>query len=294
MTILVPATSANLGPGFDALGLSLKLHNEVKITTSAINSVSINGEGSDNVTLKKNNLFISIFNEIFKDLSGKDENFRIVFDNKIPFSRGLGSSSAVIISAIASAYFMAGFKVDKQTILNKALVYENHPDNITPAVFGGFISAVISNNSVVFNKFEISNDLKAVVVIPNKPMSTSQAREILPKSYTIKECVLNLSHAAFLTSCFAAKKYDLLRLACKDAMHEDRRMSTLSELFEVRKMAYENGALMSSLSGSGSSFLNIVYADDANNLHKKLSDKFSNFRVEVLEFDNDGFILMQS
>lgn len=294
MTILVPATSANLGPGFDALGLSLKLYNEVKITKSSLSSVSINGEGSDNVALRKNNLFISVFNEIFKDLSGSDENFRIVFDNKIPFSRGLGSSSAVIISAITAAYFMAGFKVDKQTILNKALIYENHPDNITPAVFGGFISAVINNNVVVFNKFEISNELKAVVVIPNKPMSTSQAREILPKSYTIKECVSNLSHAAFLTSCFGAKRYDLLRLACKDVMHEERRMNTLSELFEVRKMAYENNALMSSLSGSGSSFLNIVYADDAKNLQKKLSEKFSDFRVEILDFDNDGFILMQS
>ncbi|MDL0087964.1 homoserine kinase [Campylobacter gastrosuis] len=294
MTILVPATSANLGPGFDALGLSLKLYNEVKITKSSLSSVSINGEGSDNVALRKNNLFISVFNEIFKDLSGSDENFRIVFDNKIPFSRGLGSSSAVIISAITAAYFMAGFKVDKQTILNKALIYENHPDNITPAVFGGFISAVINNNAVVFNKFEISNELKAVVVIPNKPMSTSQAREILPKSYTIKECVSNLSHAAFLTSCFGAKRYDLLRLACKDVMHEERRMNALSELFEVRKMAYENNALMSSLSGSGSSFLNIVYADDAKNLQKKLSEKFSDFRVEILDFDNDGFILMQS
>lgn len=294
MTILVPATSANLGPGFDALGLSLKLYNEVKITKSSLSSVSINGEGSDNVALRKNNLFISVFNEIFKELSGSDENFRIVFDNKIPFSRGLGSSSAVIISAITAAYFMAGFKVDKQTILNKALIYENHPDNITPAVFGGFISAVINNNAVIFNKFEISNELKAVVVIPNKPMSTSQAREILPKSYTIKECVSNLSHAAFLTSCFGVKRYDLLRLACKDVMHEERRMNALSELFEVRKMAYENNALMSSLSGSGSSFLNIVYADDAKNLQKKLSEKFSDFRVEILDFDNDGFILMQS
>lgn len=294
MNISVPATSANLGPGFDALGLSLKLYNQVSIQKSTFSSISINGEESDNVSLKKNNLFLSVFNEITKELSLKDENFRIVFNNKIPFSRGLGSSSAVIVSAIAIAYAISGFKVDKQVILNRALTYESHPDNITPAVFGGFVSAVVSNNSVIFNKFDIDSSIKAVVVIPNKPMNTNQSRDILPKTYTKKECVNNIAHSAFLTSCFALKKYDLLKVACKDMIHEERRMSTLDELFAVRNFAYENGALMSSLSGSGSSFLNITYADDAENLRKKLSNKFSQFAVEIFEFDNDGFTITQS
>lgn len=294
MNILVPATSANLGPGFDALGLSLKLYNEISISPAKFSSISISGEGSANVTLKRNNIFISIFNEIFLELTGKTQNFRMVFNNKIPFSRGLGSSSAVIVAAIASAYEAAGFKVQKNTILNRALVYENHPDNISPAVLGGFISAIVENGAVLANKFEISDDLKAVVVIPDKAMNTNASRQILPKSYLMKECVNNLSHAAFLTACFAQKRYDLLRAACKDAMHEERRMNALSELFEVRKFAYENGALMSSLSGSGSSFLNIAYESDAQNLRDRLAAKFEKFRVEILSFDNDGFIIKQS
>ncbi|MBR8465002.1 homoserine kinase [Campylobacter sp. faydin G-140] len=294
MNIIVPATSANLGPGFDALGLSIALFNEVSIELSKFSSVSIKGEGNDNPKLKRNNLFINIFNEIFTELTNKNENFRIVFNNQIPFSRGLGSSSAVIISAIASAYAMTGFKVDKQTILNRALTYENHPDNIAPAVFGGFVSAIIENNFVYVNKVDIDKSLKAVVVIPNKPMRTVASRQILPKNYTIKECVNNLAHAAFLATCFSARKYDLLRVACKDMMHEEHRMNTLSELFEVRKLAYENGAIMSSLSGSGSSFLNIAYEDDAKKLKEKLVKKFNSFRVEIFSFDNDGFVLKQS
>lgn len=294
MKILVPATSANLGPGFDALGLAVKLYNVVNIQEAKFSSVSISGEGSDNISLKRNNLFISVFNEIFKELVSSSANFRMVFENNIPFSRGLGSSSAVIISAIASAYAMTGFKVDKQTILNKALIYENHPDNITPAVFGGFISAIVSNNVVHFSKSEISDDIRAVVVIPDKPMNTNQSREILPKSYTLKECVNNISHAAFLATCFLQKKYDMLRLASFDMLHEDRRMVLLPELFDVRKIAYENAALMSCLSGSGSTFLNIVYKNDAINLKTKLSNKFQNFKVEIFDFDNDGFKLLQS
>ena len=294
MNILIPATSANLGPGFDALGLSLKLFNSVKIEPSKFSSVSINGEGSDSTNLKRNNIFLSIFNEIFLELTGKNENFRIVFENNIPFSRGLGSSSAVIVGAIASAYEMAGFKASKSVVLNKAIIYETHPDNISPAVYGGFISAVVKNGSVYANKINLSDDIKAVVVIPNKPMSTASSRQILPKNYTMKECVNNLSPAAFLTSCFYETRYDLLRVASEDMMHEERRMSALKELFEVRKVAYENGALMSTLSGSGSSFLNIAYKDDAKNLQDVLKSKFSDFRVEIFSFDNDGYEITQS
>jgi len=232
--------------------------------------------------------------EIFFELTGKNENFRVVFENNIPFSRGLGSSSAVIVGAIASAYEMAGFKASKETVLNKAIIYETHPDNISPAVHGGFISAIVKNGNVYANKISLSDEIKAVVVIPNKPMSTSSSRQILPKNYTMKECVNNLSHAAFLTSCFYEKKYDLLKIASKDLMHEERRMHALEELFEVRKVAYENGALMSTLSGSGSSFLNIAYKDDAKNLRDILKSKFGDFRVEVFSFDNDGYEITQS
>ena len=205
MQILVPATSANIGPGFDALGLALELHNTVEITRANFASVSILGEGKDNALLKKNNIFLSIFNEIYVKLTGKKDTFRMIFTNQIPFSRGLGSSSAVITSAIAAAYAAAGFKADKSVILNQALVYENHPDNIAPATLGGFVSSVVENGKVKSLKKPLSADIKAVVVIPNKPMSTKESRAKLPKNFTMSECVSNLSQAAFLTACFLAK-----------------------------------------------------------------------------------------
>ncbi|CZE47239.1 homoserine kinase [Campylobacter geochelonis] len=289
MKIIVPATSANLGPGFDALGLSLKLYNEIEITPQSFTCISIKGEGSKKNSIKKNNSFVNIFNEIYLSLVGKTDDFKFSFTNNIPFSRGLGSSSSVVIGAIAAAYEMAGFKVDRNTILNKAVFYENHPDNIAPATFGGFTSSIIENSKVYTQKANLSDDIKAVVVIPDKAMSTNDSRNKLPKHYSMKDTVSNLAHAAFLTSCFIKQDYDSLRIASKDMMHENLRMQSLPELFDVRNIAYKNGALMSTLSGSGSTFLNIAYKKDAPNLQKQLAENFKDFRVEILDFDNDGF-----
>ena len=289
MKILVPATSANLGPGFDCLGLSLKFFNETQIQKSNIFSISINGEGSDNIFLKKNNVFVSIFNEIYEKLNGKKEIFRFVFDNKIPLSRGLGSSSAVIVGAIASAYYMSGFKVDKEKILNEALIYENHPDNIAPATLGGFVCSLVENQKVYSIKKPLDENLKAVIVVPNVAINTEQSRKALAKDLSLKDCVFTLSHSSFLTACFMEKKYEFLRLASKDKLHEFKRMKNLPELFEVQKFALENNALMSTLSGSGSSFFSLAYKDEALSLAHKMQDKFKDFRVECLEFDNNGF-----
>lgn len=289
MKILVPATSANLGPGFDCLGLSLKLFNETQIQKSGVFSISIGGEGSDNIFLKKNNIFVNIFYEIYEKLSGKKDNFRFIFQNNIPLSRGLGSSSAVIVGAIASAYYMSGFKVEKKRILDEALIYENHPDNIAPATLGGFVCSLVEKNKVYSIKKEIDKDLAAVVVIPNLAMSTEQSRQALAKNLSFNDAVFNLSHASFLTACFLEKKYEFLKFASQDKLHEINRMKNLPELFEVQKFALENKALMSTLSGSGSSFFSLAFKDDALALAKKMQTKFKDFSVQYLEFDDNGF-----
>ncbi|EPY9490730.1 homoserine kinase [Campylobacter jejuni] len=289
MKILVPATSANLGPGFDCLGLSLKLFNETQIQKSGVFSISIGGEGSDNIFLKKNNIFVNIFYEIYEKLSGKKDNFRFIFQNNISLSRGLGSSSAVIVGAIASAYYMSGFKVEKERILDEALIYENHPDNIAPATLGGFVCSLVEKNKVYSIKKEIDKDLAAVVVIPNLAMSTEQSRQALAKNLSFNDAVFNLSHASFLTACFLEKKYEFLKFASQDKLHEINRMKNLPELFEVQKFALENKALMSTLSGSGSSFFSLAFKDDALALVKKMQTKFKDFRVQYLEFDDNGF-----
>lgn len=290
MTISVPATSANLGPGFDTLGLSLSLRNRVVIQPSSFFSVSIKGEGANNPRLKGNNLFVNIFNEHYRHLTGKRGVFRFKFFNKIPISRGLGSSSAVIVSAIASAYSAAGVNVSKRKLLNLALHYEHHPDNITPAVMGGFNVAVVENRKVYSQKKRIPGYLKAVVVIPDKPISTARSRTTLPRSYRKEDAIYNLSHSSLLTACFFNESWEMLRIAARDRFHQYVRMKMLPELFEVQKTAIEHGALMSTLSGSGSTFFNMVYKEDAPLLQRKFQEKFPSFRALLLDFDNDGVI----
>ncbi|MCV3337033.1 MULTISPECIES: homoserine kinase [unclassified Campylobacter] len=289
MKILVPATSANLGPGFDCLGLSLKYFNQTIVEKSKFFSISIHGEGENNIYLKKNNSFVNIFYEIYQRLSGKKDNFRFVFQNNIPLARGMGSSSAVIVGAIACAYELSGFKADKNTILNEALKYENHPDNIAPATLGGFVCALTHNEKVLAIKKEVDKDLQAVITIPNVAMNTQKLRAVLAKKINLEDGVFNLCHASFLTACFLEKKYDLLKYASLDKLHQNQRMKLLPELFEVQKLALDNNALMSTLSGSGSSFFTLAYKDDAKQIKEKIKNKFAKFRVELLEFDDEGF-----
>lgn len=291
MIISVPATSANLGPGFDCLGLALDLRNTVDIRPSRFHSVSVRGEGENNPKLKGNNLFVSIFNDHYNKLTEKRQSFKFTFHNQVPLSRGLGSSSAVIVSAIASAHEAAGVRVSKRRILNHALQYEPHPDNITPAVMGGFNTAVVEKGKVFSEKKHLPPYLKAVVVIPDKPISTAQSRTTLPKSYNKENAIYNLSHSSLLVAAFYSENWEILRIASKDRFHQRQRMKMLPELFAVQKLAYENGALMSTLSGSGSTFFTMCYDEDAARIHEKMELRFPEFAVKTLDFDNQGLLI---
>ncbi|HJE03636.1 homoserine kinase [Aliarcobacter thereius] len=288
MRVSVPATSANLGPGFDCLGLALNLKNQVIIRPSKFHSVSLKGEGSNNPVLKDNNMFVSIFNDFYNNLTQKRRFFRFEFFNEIPLSRGLGSSSAVIVSAIASAYAIEGIKLEKEKILNLALAYENHPDNITPAVMGGFNVATVQENEVKFINKSMPRGLKAVVVIPNRSISTQLSRKALPFKYSKEDAVFNLSYSSLLTAAFMSENWDMLKHASQDMFHQKYRMKLMPELFEVQKTALQKGALMSTLSGSGSTMLNLCSNEDSVALAERLKEKFPHFRVLCLDFDNSG------
>jgi len=291
VTISVPATSANLGPGFDSLGLAVDLRNRVEFHNSRFFSLSIKGEGENNAKLKGNNLFVSIFNDHYKRLTQKKQNFKFTFYNQIPMSRGLGSSSAVIVSAISAAHEAAGIRVSPRRILNHALFYESHPDNITPAVMGGFTASALDRGKVFYQKKHMPDYLKAVVVIPNKPISTAKSRTTLPKSYSKENATFNLTHTALTVASFFNEDWEVLRIATQDRFHQKARMKMLPELFGVQKMAFDGGALMSTLSGSGSTFFSMVYDADAAALANRFQQKYPDFGVKILDFDNAGLTI---
>ena len=286
MTITVPATSANLGPGFDTLGMSIQIRNTINIKPSKFHSVSIKGEGS-----KGNNMFLTIFNSFFNNLVSQQEHFRYEFNNLIPLSRGLGSSSAVITSAIASAYCVAKVELSKEDLLNFALSYESHPDNIAPAVMGGFTVSTVENNQVKVLKKNMPDDIQAIVVIPNRQMSTNQSRKIMPLKYSKEDAVFNIAHSSMLTGAIFSENWDYLRLASQDVFHQEFRMKNMPELFNVQRVSLENGSLMSTLSGSGSTFFNLAHKSDAQHICSVLRKKFPQFKIMVHNLDNDGITI---
>jgi homoserine kinase len=288
MVITVPATSANLGPGFDTLGLALNLRNEIEILPSERQEIEIYGENADFLRKLPRNYFVDIFSEHYKYLTDKEPKFKFKFNNKIPLSRGLGSSSAVIIAAITAAYEAAQVPYKKDKIINLALNYEPHPDNITPATLGGFCVAKLRKNRVYFLKKFIPTYLRAVIVIPNRPISTQRSREALRKTYPLKDVVANISSSSMITAAFFSEKFDILKYIVEDKIHQENRMKLVPDLFKVREIALREGALMSTLSGSGSTFFNLAYKDDAYSIYAALKDNFKDFNVKILNFDNLG------
>ena len=288
MLITVPATSANLGPGFDTLGLALNLRNEIEIEEAYSVQLEIYGENADFLKSQKRNFFLEIFSEHYKNLTGKEDKFKFKFNNKIPLSRGLGSSSAVIVAAITAAYEMAQVPYKKDKIINLAFSYESHPDNITPATLGGFCVAKLRKGKVVFLKKFIPTNLRAVIVIPNKTISTQKSRTALKTHYSLKDVVTNISSSSMITAAFFSEKFDILRYIVEDKIHQENRMKTIPELFKIREIALREGALMSTLSGSGSTFFNLAYKDDAYSIYNVLRDNFKDFTVKILQFDNVG------
>ncbi|WP_104706958.1 homoserine kinase [Helicobacter bizzozeronii] len=297
MVVSVPATSANLGPGFDCLGLSLNLRNRFSVIPSVYTSIKIQGEGEGFSKFLVDNIFVKLFKEALQ-ARGIQENFEFLFTNAIPISRGLGSSSAIIVGALSAIDYYLTHTLDKEEILHASLVHESHPDNITPAVFGGFNVAAIESlphkeskqrrKQIYHLKTPIPTDLKAVVVIPSHSISTKFSRMALPKRYGSADVIYNLSRVGLMSMVFMQEKWELLKAISKDRLHQDRRMKLYPVLYGVQKLALENGALMSTLSGSGSSFFNMCYAEDAPRLQAKLQKKYYNFRVLILDFDNQG------
>lgn len=290
MLISIPATSANLGPGFDTLGLAINFRNKILITPSKYFSSTVEGEGANSYKIRKNLLFFKIFYYYFDKLTGCRDNFTFNFLNKIPISRGLGSSSAMIAGAISSAYAMANIPVPKKVVLDLALKYENHPDNLTSTIMGGFNVSCIDNGRVYSKKFNIPDYLKAVIVIPNRSISTNQSRNSLPQNFTSEEVIYSLSRSSLMTALFATNSWDELRVASKDMLHQTARMNSIPELFDIQNISLDNGALMSTLSGSGSSFLTLCYEEDSFRISKELRNSFPNFRVLLSSLTNYGII----
>ena len=260
VSVCVPATSANLGPGFDALGLALGLHNTLELRVSERDSLEASGEGAEQLQNVSTTIAHTAAKQIFAGLGHEIGGVHLKLDNAIPFARGLGSSSAAIVAGMLAAnkYCAAqtGKSFSQSQILEFACALEGHPDNVAPALLGGFVAAAMGENGAVSAvKIAVKTWPQFVVFIPDSELSTHFARGVLPASYSRADAVFNLSRAALLVAALSSGDFSALREALHDRIHQPFRAPLVPGWREVTGAAQSAGAIGTTLSGAGPTIL---------------------------------------
>jgi homoserine kinase len=261
--VRVPATSANLGPGFDALGLALDLHNTVRVEPADQVEVAIAGEGEGTLSTGPDNLVYRSLARLATRLGRSAPAVRLRCENRIPLARGLGSSSAAIVAGLVAGNRLLGGELDADALLALAVEIEGHPDNVTPALLGGVRVCVQGADGVVQAAVRPARPLQAVLFVPDQPMATEEARGLLPPQVSRADAVFNLGRTALLVAALVGGEYALLREATRDRLHQPARAELFSAMPRFFEAALEAGALGACLSGAGSTLLALVEGSDA-------------------------------
>lgn len=290
LKIQIPATSANLGAGFDSLGLAVNLYNYVSLEQS--DEVLISSSDGSVVPTGKDNLIYSSAEYLFNECGKKLEGLKIIQENNIPMTRGLGSSSACIIAGIYGANIMLGTPFNTDELANIASKLEGHPDNTTPALLGGIVTAVCEDGNVYWVKQEIYRQLNFYAVVPSFELSTTMARDALPETVSHMDARFNLSRAALFSSSLLQGKFENIRVAVNDKLHQPYRMKLIPNSDKVFDKAYDLGSYGTYISGAGPTIMSIVSAE--NKLFESEMRTFldqiglNDWRIYKLSIDNNG------
>lgn len=288
--VKIPATSANLGSGFDSLGLSLTLYNYLEV--EECDHIKISSTDSCPIPANEHNLIYKTVKYLYDVCGTPLPGLSLVQTNNIPLARGLGSSSACIVGGLIAANIMLHSPLSDDEILNFAATLEGHPDNAAPALLGGLVTAVIENGKVYHVKQTIKDDLVFAAFIPSFELKTSKARKVIPQEVSHKDAVFNLSRAALMSVSLYTGDYKNLRVACSDRLHQPYRMPLIKGAREIFDMSYEFGAYASFISGAGPTVMSIVSAelfDFESRASARLRElQMDGWELRVLSIDNRG------
>jgi homoserine kinase len=256
VAVRVPATTANLGPGFDALGMALTLYNRLQVERLPSGlEIVLQGEGAERLPSDPSNLSYRAFQRVFERLREPTPPVRMTGEIRVPLSRGLGSSAAAVVAGLIAGNELAGARLSQDELLNLATEMEGHPDNVAPALFGGFTTACLADGEVSWARLEPPRELRAVVVIPEREVATARARAVLPDQVPRADAVRNVGRTALLVAAIATGELSLLRHAMQDRLHEPYRAALIPGMPEALAAARQAGALGAALSGAGSTLL---------------------------------------
>ncbi len=266
ISLRVPATSANCGPGFDSLGLACTLYNDIsyEITAGGGFALDVTGEGEGLLKPHGRNLAFEGFLKVWNSLTGGERiGLKVRMHNRIPLSRGLGSSSSAIVAGVYAANALCGHQFSRDELLQFAAEIEGHPDNVAPALYGGFTVSFTDASSKKAHslRFLPAVPLKFIAVVPERKLATSLARQAIPATVPHGDAVFNASRTALLTSALLSGQYEFLPSALEDRLHQPYRAHLIPGLQEVVNAARAAGAYNAIISGAGSTVMAYAAAD---------------------------------
>lgn len=307
VTVRVPATTANLGPGFDCFGMALPIYNEVTIeetvmpgTGIEISILSNNQEELDimSIPTDKENIVYKAVELLYNSIGQVPSELKITIKSDIPIAKGLGSSASVIVGGLVAANELLGRPADEAALLSIATEVEGHPDNVTPAIVGGMvISSQEEDGSVVYRKLNWPEEWKVMVCVPDYELPTDIARSVIPKEVPLKDASFNLRRSAMFVQAVSSKDEDLMKLALTDKLHQPYRMKLVPGLSEIiSNLKHEQDVLGCVLSGAGPAVLVVTKGNSQERIKDIVKNTWSDLNVKseihVLKVEEQGAIVL--
>ena len=288
--VIVPATTANLGAGFDSLGMALCLFNEVEYQVTSYGlKIHLSDEEKEFIAADERNLVYRAIERGLREINIGMPGLVLRQKNDIPRTRGLGSSAACVVAGLHIANDISGGQLSKHKMIQLAAEIEGHPDNILPAILGGLTVGCMDGDLVRYAKIEPPDRLKCCLLIPPYTVSTKRARSSLPQEVTLSDAVFNLSRSALLVAAMANGDLSLLDTATQDKLHQSYRAKLIPRYGRTVKAAMQNGALGCFISGSGSAliaFVNANYSAFLQSMQQELEG--FGWRIELVSHSREG------
>ena len=292
--VRVPASTANIGSGFDCMGIALNLYTEA--TFEEIDSgveIIIDDPSSAFLPHDESNYVYRAMESVFNRAGIHPKGVRIKSHTDIPMTRGLGSSSASLILGLFGANEMIGRPFTRDELLCMAYESEGHSDNVTPSVVGGFTVSVFDAGKVLYTKTEIPDNIRFAAMIPEFYLSTKKARGALPKFVPHKNASYNVAHAAYMASAVAKGDFSSFAIGSKDRLHQKYRFGMIKSAEYIVRAAKRNGAVCAYLSGAGPTIVSVIdkdYEQFENSMNNLIKTNLKNWNLKLLSADNTGVV----
>ena len=291
VTVRVPATTANLGPGFDAFGCALNLYTDVTFEET---EYGLEITGCDEEFAGPDNMAYTAYCAVLASLSEEVRGVKIHIESQIPICRGLGSSAALLVAGAIGANVLRGNKLSTQGLLNITNAMEGHPDNLAPAFYGGLTASMVDNGLPVTVNFPLHPDWEFLALVPDFTLSTPKARAVLPKEVSRADAIYNISHGAMVLKALELGDEKLLRNAMQDRLHQNYRRSLIQDYDAIEQLVRTTGAAFC-LSGAGPTLLCITLDPK---LEEKLMKKLptvakANWQMLPLHIDFEGARILE-